>query len=352
MNNNSDNNEVGIVGFGGYIPRYRITAQEIAQAHHQDGEQVQQSLHIFEKSVPGKDEDTITISVQAAQHALERSAIDKTKIGAVFIGSESHPYAVKPSAAIVGEVLGIGHNYTAADTEFACKAGTAALQIVFGLVKSDMITYGLAIGADTSQSAEGDALEYSAAAGGAAFIVGKENIAAKLIATCSFTSDTPDFWRRQTASVPRHTGRFTSEPAYFKHIISCTQQILLKTGLNPSDFDHVVFHQPNGKFPLQAAKQLGFTEQQLSLGLLVPFLGNTYSGASLLGLCHVLEHCQPGQRILVTSYGSGSGSDSFIFETTSLLVQVQEKAINISGYIQQKQYIHYSGYKKRMEMIH
>lgn len=350
MSTNAD--DVGIVSFGGYVPCYRIKAETIAEAHHQDSDQIQQSLQIFEKSVPGKDEDTITIAVQAAQHALERCNFDKTNIGAIYVGSESHPYAVKPSAAIVGEVLGVGNNYTAADTEFACKAGTAALQIVLGLVKADMISYGLAIGADTSQSAQGDALEYSAAAGGAAFIVGKEQIAAKLITTLSYTSDTPDFWRRQIASVPQHTGRFTSEPAYFKHIITCTERILAKTGFTPQDFHHVIFHQPNGKFPLQAAKHFGFTEAQLHLGLLAPYVGNTYSGASLLGLCNVLEHCFPGQRILLTSYGSGSGSDSFIFETTPLLVQAQEKAIKMSTYLERKKYVTYSTYRKTMEMIH
>jgi len=42
---------------------------------------------------------------------------------------------------------------TAADYEFACKAGTAAIQTCMGLVKSGMIKYGLAIGSDVSQGA-------------------------------------------------------------------------------------------------------------------------------------------------------------------------------------------------------
>lgn len=121
---------------------------------------------------------------------------------------------------------------TAADLEFACKAGTAGIQLCMGLVKSGIIKYGVAIGADTAQGAPGDALEYTAAAGGAAYIIGNDGCLANIIDTYSYTTDTPDFYRREGSPYPKHGGRFTGEPAYFKHIISAAKGIMEKQGQN------------------------------------------------------------------------------------------------------------------------
>ena len=112
----------------------------------------------------------------------------------------------------------------------------------------------------------------------------KKNIAEILDTASSVRTDTPDFWRREGADLPSHGGRFTGEPAYFKHITNATKLLFEQTGFKPEDFDYAVFHQPDGKFPLVAAKMLGFSEKQVKDGLVTPVIGNTYSGASLLGL--------------------------------------------------------------------
>jgi len=152
----------GIVGYGAYVPRYRIKVEEIASQWGKDPATVTNGLLVQEKTVPGVDEDTITISVQAAKYALARARIDPLEIGAVYIGSESHPYAVKPSGTVVIDALGIGPDVHVADYEFACKAGTEAMYVAYSHVKAGEMKYALGIGADTSQGAPGDALEFTA----------------------------------------------------------------------------------------------------------------------------------------------------------------------------------------------
>jgi len=335
--------EIGIVGYGAYIPRYRISVEEIARVWGGSPESIKSGLLVEEKSVPDKDEDTVTISVEAGKNALARAGIDPRLVGALYIGSESHPYAVKPSGTVVGEALDLGSGLMVADFEFACKAGTAAMQCCYGLVKAGMIEYGMAIGADTSQGRPGDALEYTASAGGAAFVIGKHPLAG-LEGTCSYTTDTSDFWRREGADYPSHGARFTGKPAYFHHVVAATKNLMDSLSLKPSDFNHAVFHMPNGKFPITAAKSLGFRTEQIERGLVVKRIGNTYSGSSPLGLTNVLDIAKPGERILLTSYGSGAGSDSFSFIVTDKILERRDKAKKTEDYIAKKKNIDYGTY--------
>jgi hydroxymethylglutaryl-CoA synthase len=337
---------IGIVGYGGYIPRFRIKVEEIASVWNADAKALKSGLNVEEKSVPSIDEDTATIAVEAALNALKMAGIDPKEIGAIYVGSESHPYAVKPTSTIVGEAIGCGTEFTAADIEFACKAGTAGIQMVMGLIQGGYIKFGLAIGADTAQSKPGDALEYTAAAGGAAYILGKNGVIAEIEGTFSVSSDTPDFWRREGIEYPSHGGRFTGIPAYFKHVVSATKGLMSKLSLKESDFDYVVFHMPNGKFPLNAAKMLNIDLEKLKPGLVVQKIGNTYSGSSLLGLASTLDIAKPGQRILVTSYGSGAGSDSFSIKVTDLIEEKRQKTKKIQDFIDDKEYVTYAHYTR------
>lgn len=337
----------GIIGYGAYIPRNRIKVEEIAKVWGADAPSYKRGLMLEEKSVPSPDQDTITMSVEASKNALKRAKIDPAEIGAVYIGSESHPYAVKPSGTVLAEVLGATPEAHTADFEFACKAGTEGMYVALSLVKADEVKYGLAVGADTSQGAPGDALEYSAAAGAAAFIFGKENLVAKSIETYAYMTDTPDFWRREYQYYPQHGGRFTGDPAYFKHVIGAARGIMEKSGMKPVDFQYVIFHQPNGKFPLRVGKMLGFQKEQIEPGWLVNLLGNTYSASSPLGLTSTLDISKPGDMLLIVSYGSGAGSDAFIFEVTERINEVRELAPKTRDILEKnKNYLEYGEYAK------
>jgi hydroxymethylglutaryl-CoA synthase len=337
------NEEVGIVGYGAYVPRYRLPATEVSKMWT-GGEG---GVPIKEKAVPGMDEDVVSMSIEAARNALARAEINPQSIRAVWVGSESHPYAVKPTSTIVAESIGAVPNTQAADWEFACKAGTEAMQAAIGFVGSGMARYALSIGMDTAQGRPGDALEYTAAAGGAAVLIGPGEEAVAIIeGSYSFVTDTPDFWRRAHAQYPSHGDRFTGEPAYFKHITGAAQALMEALGTTPADYQWAIFHQPNEKFPRRVAKILGFSQEQIEPGLLSPRIGNTYAGSAVIGLTATLDVAEPGDRILVVSYGSGAGSDAFSLRVTDRIVEARNKALMTEAYIGRRTEIDYATYTR------
>lgn len=217
-----------------------------------------------------------------------------------------------------------------------------------------MADYALIIGADTAQGRPGDALEYTAAAGGAAYIIGPaEESLAIVEASFSYVTDTPDFFRRPGMNYPSHGARFTGEPAYFHHIEMAARTLMEELGYKPQDFNYVVFHQPNLKFPQTVARRLGFSPEQIKEGLLVGEIGNTYAASSLIGLTAVLDVAKPGERILLVSFGSGAGSDSFSIVTTDKLPERQALAPSTRSYIGRRKEVDYALYvrfRRKLEM--
>jgi len=341
--------EVGIAGYGAYVPRYRLPGSEVDRVW--TGGQV--GSPVKEKAVPGPDEDTVTMSIEAARNALARAGVDPAAIRAVWVGSESHPYAVKPTSTIVAEAIGAVPATQAADWEFACKAGTEAFQAAVAFVGSGMADYALAIGMDTAQGRPSDALEYTTGAGGACFILGPAGDSLAIVeGTFSYVTDTPDFFRRPYQHYPQHGSRFTGEPAYFKHVLAASRQLMESLGTRPEDYAAAVFHQPNPKFPERAARLLGFTPDQTRTGLLCPVVGNTYAGSSMLGLTAILDEAQPGDRLLLVSFGSGAGSDAISLRVTDKLEERRDRALRTRFYVERRKAIDYGTYVRYRKKLH
>ncbi len=277
------------------------------------------------------------------------------------MAQKSNPYAVKPIASKVAQVLKLGEEegdvqgVDAVDTEFACKAATSMFKDAAALVNypGSGVRNAMVIGADNSQAAPrgcpGGELDLFVGYGGAAFVLGKHDVIAEIEGWYSVTSDTPDFWRRDGEPFPMHGGRFTGDPAYFKHVRKAVTKLMDKLNLKPQDVNYFVPHQPNPAFPVRVAKELGFREEQFACSLQVSKIGNTYSGCSPVGLAAVLDIAKPEERILLASYGSGAGSDAYLLRTTNqLLDKRQRQKISVKGLTESPfaQYVDYNTYRR------
>lgn len=342
------NYKPGIVGYGVYLPKYRIK---------NDGSGI---LGVKERTVPFPDEDSTTFAVEAGKRALIHSGVANSLIKKCFVGTESPTYAVKPIMSTVSQALELGEKYEdgffvgGIDSQFACKAATdlfvdAAALVAYPVFGGDYI---MVTGTDNSQAAPGDPLDYTVGAGAVSFIFGRKDVIATLEHHVSYTSDTSDFYRRKRDKYPRHGGRFTGEPAYFKHVLTSMKTILKKSKLAPSDINFVVAHSPNRVFPYKASLEVGFDKEQIFPGLVVTHIGNLYSGSCLAALASVLDIAEPKDKILMTSYGSGAGSDSYIFEVTEKILEKKDRIITVKEQIENphRKYVDYNTYRKWKEI--
>jgi 3-hydroxy-3-methylglutaryl CoA synthase len=171
---------IGIVSYGFYLPIWRITIKEIASVWGKNYLEIENSLLVKEKTIASVDEDSLTMAFESSSLALKNFAEDKEKIKFVFFGSETPPYAVNPASTILAEFLGLKNDYLANDHQFACKAVTGALIEGLGLIKSNIFDYGLVVASDKATAKTHDALEYTAASGSVALIIGKKILRLKL----------------------------------------------------------------------------------------------------------------------------------------------------------------------------
>ena len=73
----------------------------------------------------------------------------------------------------------------------------------------------------------------------------------------------------------------------------------------------------------------------------------------MIGLAGVLDIAKPGDRVLLTSYGSGAGSDSFDITVTEEINQFnKQNAQLIDNMVKDKQYISYGVYAKETDLLY
>jgi hydroxymethylglutaryl-CoA synthase len=127
--------------------------------------------------------------------------------------------------------------------------------------------------------------------------------------------------------------------------------LLEDLALEAEDFTYAIFHQPNTKFPQRVARRLGFTAEQIKPGLLSGKIGNTYAGAAITGFSATLDIAEPGDRILLVSFGSGAGADAFVWEVTDAILARRNRAPMVRDYIQRRVEIDYAIYTRYRQKL-
>lgn len=171
----------GIIGYGTYVPKYRIKREEIAR--------VWRGRARGENSIAGGDEDAITMAVEAAFNAIYQSGVDPAGgIEAVYLGTTSAPYIEHSLVGVIADTLGVNPYAEQADFGLSPRAGVSALKACLDAIQAKRIGKGLVIGSDCRSASPGSDQELTFGAGAAAYILGAEKAIVEVEALHSYSS--------------------------------------------------------------------------------------------------------------------------------------------------------------------
>jgi hydroxymethylglutaryl-CoA synthase len=299
---------VGITSCGAYIPRYRIARQTISAAmgwlnrHALPGE----------KAVTNYDEDSLTMAAAAGMDCI--GTADRTKIDGLYFATTTAPYRERESAAIMATALALPSAVRTVDIGNSLKAGTSATLLSCASVKAGDRGSVLVCAADCRLGKPGSSQEVIFGDAATALLIGSEQVIAGLEGSYSVAYDFPDHWRAAFDKFDRTLeDRWIRDEGYTKFISEAITGLLTKYRLEPRHFARVIYPCLYLREHAAIGKRLGFEPHQLQSQLLTT-VGDSGAASPLLMLAAALEESQPGDNVLVASYGNGS--DALWFKVT------------------------------------
>ena len=182
---------VGIVAYGVYVPRYRISRKTISEA---TGLAKAGSLP-GEKAIANYDEDSLTMAVAAGIDCLKGA--DRAGVDGLYFASTTSPYRERESAAIIATALDLSPNIRTADFSDSLKAGTGAILSACDSVKARGVENILVCASDCRLGKPGSSQEMVFGDGAAAFLLGSNGVIASLEGSYSVSYDFPDYRRSE-----------------------------------------------------------------------------------------------------------------------------------------------------------
>jgi 3-hydroxy-3-methylglutaryl CoA synthase len=302
--------DVGITGFGAFVPRLRLERRQIAQA----STWMNPALNAYAqgaRSMCNWDEDAVTLAVEAGRAALE--GVDRGAVRAVHVASTTFPFADRQNAGIVAEALNLTESIATLDVTSSQRAGTSALLNAFGAarVAEGMV---LLVATEHRRTRAGTVEEAIFGDGAAAVTLGREGIVARLVASSSLSVDFVDHYRGQHHAFDYGwEERWVRDEGYLKIVPRAVRQALSGASLSPEAIDHFVLASPLRGVPESVARALGVRPDAVA-DPLQDDCGVTGVAHPLLQLGHVLETAKPGARVVVI--GFGQGADVLVLEVT------------------------------------
>ena len=307
--------ESGILAYGAYIPRSRLQRAAVVAANAWFNSALR-SMGKGERAMANWDEDSITMAVEASRDCL--GDLDRNRVSSVLFASTSAPNADRQNAGIVKEALNLNDATGALDAGGGQRAGTSALIHALQTAASSGKSI-LCVAADKRKSRAGSESELSNGDAAAGLLVGHGELIARFIGCHSVTVDFVDHFRSTDSEFDYGwESRWVRDEGYNKILAESVQAGLKILQLAPAQVDHLIVAVAASGVPEAIARKAGIRPEVIC-NTLNATVG--YSGAAhpMLMLAHALETANPGERIVVASFGQGC--DILGFEVTEAIAR-------------------------------
>ena len=310
----------GIVSYGAYIPRYRLNRNTIFNSIGFMGTYPSPG----EKAVANWNEDSITMAVAAGLDCLTDQ--NRNNIAGLNFATTTQPYMVRQNSTIVSAALDLPDGITTADFVACNKSGTTALISAIDATKRDNGGNIIVCAADCRAGKPGGAQEHLYGDGAASVLVGNNDVIATYDGFYSVSYDFPDRWKAVGEQFEHAwEDRFIRDEGYTKIIPEAITGLLKKYNLDIKDIAKIIYPCLYPREHAGIAKKLGADPSQVQTSIL-DAVGDPGSASPLMMLVAALEDAKAGDKILVSSFGSGS--DALLFTVTDKI----DKARNHKGF--------------------
>jgi len=302
----------GITGYGGYIPRLRLSRQAVVAANAWFAPQFAGKAN-GTRAMANWDEDSITMAVAAARDCLG-PADDRTHVRSIMLASSTLPFAERQNAGIAAEALTLDEDIETLDITGSQRAGLAAISQALAKAPQGNV---LVLAADARKTRAASAPELDYGDGAAALLIGTQNVLAEFLGAGTVSVDFVDHFRAAGEDIDyQWEERWIRDEGIAKFLPRAITAALTAAKLAAGEIDHFIFPSVFAKIDAQIAKSCGIKPEAV-VNNLAATIGDTGIPHPLLLFANVLETAKPGARILIAQFGSGA--QAMLFRVTDAI---------------------------------
>lgn len=311
---------IGIVNFGGYLPRYRLTGNLIAAAW---GGKPRGS-----RAVANYDEDALTLAVAGIRNCLYGS--DPAPLRGLYLASTSLPYDEGISAELAAYAARLNEGVYTAEFAGSIRASFNALKTACDAIAAQPSSSVLVAAGDMRISFPQSPEELSLGDAGAALVLGSgKDVLAEIIGISFAARPFLDTWKlKGDAYLKTGDGKFLHEAGYGPLAAQAASGLLEGRGLKRSDITYTIINAPDMRAHKTIARAIGAGESAEETAHLFNLVGWGGTAHPLLGLAHILEQASEGEYILAVT--TGAGASAMLLRTTEALTEYQKNQTRLT----------------------